>query len=58
MIARWEGAVFLAYYVAYTVHIVLRARGYQLTGPLGFVFAGVAVSLTLVTLAVLATRRR
>jgi Ca2+/Na+ antiporter len=33
-VARWEGAVFLAYYAAYTVYLVLAANRPRRTGHL------------------------
>lgn len=53
MIARWEGALFLAYYVAYTLALVLAAT--QSPGLRGFSTAMLyfAFPLTVVTLAVL-----
>ncbi|MGQ0603844.1 MAG: calcium/sodium antiporter [Anaerolineales bacterium] len=55
-IARWEGAVFLGYYVAYTTYLVLNATQHA-TLPL---FSGVMVwfvlPLTVITLAVVVVR--
>jgi len=55
MVARWEGALFLLLYIAYTVYLILRAGAHEaLTGY------GVALSVTLplvgLTLAILAWR--
>ena len=56
VIARWEGALFLAYYVAYAAFLVLKATGSAAlpTFRNGMVFF--ALPLTAVTLAVLAAR--
>jgi cation:H+ antiporter len=56
-IARWEGALFLAYFVAYTLYLVLNAVGHDAAVQLTTVMA-FAVPLTAVTLAVLAFRGR
>jgi len=56
VINRWEGAVFLAYYVAYLVHIVLAAQGHPGLGLFHQIMAGYLLPLTALTLAVLAFR--
>ncbi len=56
LIARWEGAVFLAYYVAYTAWLVLTARENAALGTLGHAMAWFVLPLTLLTLAVLTFR--
>ena len=51
-IARWEGIVFLAYYVAYTVYLFLDATNHpNVTGYLNFMLLFV-IPLTLITLIV------
>lgn len=55
-IARWEGAVFLGYYVAYTVFLVLRAMGHPLLDPFLIGMLGFVVPLTVVTLGVVTWR--
>ena len=55
-IARWEGALFLAYYVAYTVWLVLHATGSALQASYAAAMAGFVLPLTAVTLLVLAVR--
>jgi cation:H+ antiporter len=55
-IARWEGLLFLAYYAAYTLYLVLYARGHDALEPFSAVMAGFVLPLTAVTLVVLAVR--
>ena len=55
VIARWEGALFLAYYGAYTAYLVLGAAEHAARAPLGIVLAFV-IPLTALTLLVLAVR--
>jgi len=51
-IARWEGATFLAYYVAYTSYLVLMATRHDAATTLGEVMIWFVLPLTAVTLAV------
>jgi cation:H+ antiporter len=51
-IGRWEGAVFLAYYVAYTAYLVLAAQRYEGLPALTDAMVWFVMPLTLVTLAV------
>ncbi|MFO7635593.1 MAG: hypothetical protein R6W76_23805 [Caldilinea sp.] len=52
MISRWEGAVFLGYYVAYTIYLLLDAADHQnVTQYREFMLLFVA-PLTVITLAV------
>ena len=55
-IARWEGALFLAYYVAYTAWLILYAREHDAIATLGPAMQWFVLPLTAVTLAVLAAR--
>ncbi|MCB1738731.1 MAG: calcium/sodium antiporter [Gammaproteobacteria bacterium] len=55
-IARWEGGLFLAYYVAYTVYLTLNAAHHDVVGPYSAVLLGFVVPLTVITLMVLALR--
>ncbi|BEE17801.1 sodium:calcium antiporter [Aeromonas enteropelogenes] len=55
-IARWEGALFLAYYIAYTVWLVLHATASPMQGSFMEAMTGFVLPLTAVTLAVLAAR--
>jgi cation:H+ antiporter len=56
LIARWEGALFLGYYAAYTVYLVLAAQRHDALAAYGFVMAAVVLPLTLVTLLLVAWR--
>jgi cation:H+ antiporter len=61
VIARWEGALFLAYYVAYTVFLTLAATTHDLLPAFSRIMLLFAIPLTTATLLVLAwraTRRR
>jgi cation:H+ antiporter len=53
LIARWEGAVFLAYYVAYVGYLLLDAGGHDALPAYGRVVLGFLLPLTLLTFAVL-----
>lgn len=55
-IARWEGVLFLGYYVAYSLYVVLSAAEHELLQPFSTVLFAFALPLTFVTLAVLAYR--
>ena len=52
VIARWEGAVFFFYYVAYTTYIVLEATSHDLRHTLSSVMLMFVIPLTVITLAV------
>lgn len=56
LIARWEGALFLAYYFAYTAYLLLAAKQHDALDAYGTVMATVVLPLTAVTLAVIAWR--
>ena len=51
-IARWEGAVFIAYYVAYTVYLVLTASEHALLPQFQSFMLWFVVPLTALTVAV------
>jgi len=55
-IGRWEGALFLGYYVAYTLYLVLDATEHDLLHTYRLVMAAFVVPLTAITLAILAFR--
>jgi len=59
-IARWEGGLFLAYYVAYTSYLVLASVGSASAKSLGDVLLGAALPLTAAALGIafLRTLRR
>lgn len=50
LIARWEGAVFVGYYVAYTAYLILNATEHDLLEPFSAVMVRFVVPLTLVTI--------
>jgi cation:H+ antiporter len=56
MIARWEGALFLAYYVAYTVYLVLAATRHDALPLFSATMMLFVIPLTVVTLAVVTVR--
>lgn len=55
-VSRWEGALFLAYYVAYTLYLVLGASGHSALSLYSRALFGFAAPLTALTLIVLAVR--
>ena len=56
LIARWEGGLFLGYYVAYTLYIVLTATGDHIVETLAPVMLWFVIPLTAVTLIILVFR--
>jgi cation:H+ antiporter len=52
MIARWEGAVFLLYYLAYTTHLILQATSHPLRQNFGQAMFLFVIPLTVLTLTV------
>jgi len=56
LIARWEGALFLAYYVAYTAYLILDASGHDAQAGFSAVLGGFVLPLTALTLLVLSWR--
>lgn len=56
LIARWEGALFLGYYVAYTLYVLLDATEHDALPAFSWVMVAFVVPLTAITLAVLAAR--
>lgn len=50
LIARWEGALFLGYYVAYTTYLLLDAAGHDALAPFSTIMLWFVVPLTVVTL--------
>jgi cation:H+ antiporter len=51
-VARWEGALFLGYYVAFTLYLILRAAEHDALERFSLVLFEFVVPITLVTLAV------
>jgi cation:H+ antiporter len=56
LIARWEGALFLAYYAAYTAYLILDAAGHDAQVGFSAVMGGFVLPLTALTLLVLSWR--
>ena len=56
-IARWEGAVFLAYYAAYVAYLILAAQQHDALGAYSSVMMGFVIPLTVITLVVVLLRR-
>lgn len=57
-IARWEGGVLLAYYVAYTTYLILAAQRHAALGAFSTVMMSFVIPLTIVTLVALLLHRR
>ena len=57
-IARWEGGVFLGYYVAYVAYLILAAQQHDALHQFSAVMMGFVVPLTVVTLVVSLLRHR
>ena len=55
-IDRWEGLVFLAYYVAYTVYLILQATEHDALATFSLAMGTVVMPLTVVTLALFVYR--
>jgi len=55
-IARWEGGLFLGYYVAYTAYLILGATQHQGLSTFSTVMGAFVLPITVVTLAVLTGR--
>lgn len=55
-ISRWEGGLFLAYYVAYTAFLVLDAQEHHAIPVFSSVMMWFVIPLTVLTLAIVATR--
>jgi cation:H+ antiporter len=56
-IARWEGGVFIGYYVAYTAYLILASQQHELLPRFSQVMLGFVIPLTIVTLIVMLLRR-
>lgn len=57
-IARWEGAVFLGYYLAYVTYLILAAQQHAALGWFSGAMMGFVVPLTVITLVVVLLRPR
>lgn len=56
VIARWEGAVFLGYYVAYTSWLILAAQEHDALGAFSRVMTGFVTPIVVLTVVVLVVR--
>ena len=56
-IARWEGCVFLGYYIAYVAYLLLAAQQHDVLPVFSSVMMSFVVPLTVVTLVVVVIRR-
>ena len=56
VIARWEGALFLFYYVAYTLYLILAAAQHDAVSALRVAMIWFIIPLTVLTLAVVSVR--
>ncbi|MBQ1556672.1 MAG: calcium/sodium antiporter [Pseudomonas sp.] len=55
-INRWEGLLFLAYYVAYTLYLILSSTGRPFADVMGEAMLGYVLPLTAITLVIIAGR--
>ena len=53
---RWEGGLFVAYYVAYITYLVLDATDHSSFEPFQVAMVGFVVPLTVITLGIVAIR--
>lgn len=58
LIARWEGALFLGYYLAYVLYLILAATEHAALPLFSTAILGFALPLTVITLIVLLVRHR
>lgn len=56
LIARWEGALFLAYYLAYTGYLIMNASAHAALPAYSWVMLFIVLPLTVVTLVVVTVR--
>jgi cation:H+ antiporter len=56
VIERWEGALFLAYYVAYALYLVLSSTGHDLLPLFNWTMVAFVIPITLTTLVILSAR--
>lgn len=55
-ISRWEGALFLGYYIAYTGYLIMQSNGNDFANTFAHAMIGYAVPLTAITLFIIAAR--
>ncbi|AOF81715.1 sodium/calcium exchanger family protein [Methyloversatilis sp. RAC08] len=56
LIARWEGALFFAYYIAYALYLIMAAKDHDALGDYAFVMQTIALPLTAITLVTIVVR--
>jgi cation:H+ antiporter len=56
-IARWEGGVFVAYYAAYVIYLILQAQQHDLLQPFSVAMMSFVLPITIVTLIVVMLRK-
>jgi cation:H+ antiporter len=56
LIARWEGALFFAYYIAYTLYLILDAAGHDALPAFSGLMLSAVLPLTVITLTVITVR--
>jgi cation:H+ antiporter len=56
LIARWEGGLFFALYVAYTTYLILAAKQHDALSTYGFVLGTVVLPLCALTIVIIAWR--
>ena len=55
-INRWEGALFLGYYIAYTAYLIMQSNGDAFATTFANAMLGYALPLTAITIFVIAAR--
>ena len=55
-IARWEGAIFLGYYIAYVAYLILAAQQHAALGAFSTAMLSFVVPITVVTLVAVMVR--
>ncbi|HNS47690.1 MAG TPA: hypothetical protein PKH94_10650, partial [Bacteroidales bacterium] len=53
-ISRWEGGIFVAYYIAYVLYLILASIQHEHLDKFTWVMAGFVIPLTIITLVVVA----
>jgi cation:H+ antiporter len=56
MVSRWEGAIFLAYWFAYTAYVFLLAAEHDAVDEFGHVMSFYVIPLTILTMSIILTR--
>jgi cation:H+ antiporter len=56
-IARWEGGVFMLYYAAYVIYLILASQQHDALGVFSSTMLGFVIPITMVTLVVMMLRR-